>query len=401
MERKQYNTMILVLGALSAIGPFSIDMYLPGFPAIAAGLKTDIAHVGLSLTSYSVGISVGQLCWGPLIDRYGRKRPLMIGLSAYILAALGCACSPSVYFLITLRLFQALGGCVGIVGARAIVRDLFSGKEAARVLSTLVMVFGVSPIVAPTVGGFVAVTLGWRFIFLILAAIATFLLVTVVRYLGESKTPDSTISLHPKKVVFEYITLFREPVFVIYTCVGSVGVALFFAYLAGSPLVYMKLLGFTPTQFGWIYGANAVGLVIASQINRVWLRVRNSRQILLIVVSTQFFLTIALLAWSFLGRSNGIEIIGFISCLICCQGFIGPNAMALALQPFTRKAGTAVAFLGSTQQFSGALAAGLVSYFYDGTAKPMIWVMTGCTAIGLMVLAGRRYQKGSETYSKG
>jgi len=389
--------MILLLGSLSAIGPFSIDMYLPGFPAIAAGLKTDIGHVGLSLTSYFIGISVGQMLWGPLLDRYGRKKPLLIGLMMYILATLGCACSPSVHFLIVLRLFQALGSCVGIVGARAVVRDLFSGREAARVLSTLILIFGVSPVIAPTIGGFVATALGWRFIFLILAVIAGFVLVMALRYLDESKAADSAISLHPKKVAVDYVSLFKEPVFFTYICVSSLSMGVFFAYLAGSPLVYMKLNGFSATQFGWIYGANAVGLVIASQLNRVFLRVKGSAQILLAVITMQCCLALSLLIWSFLLPGKGIGILILLSGLICCHGLINPNSIALGLEPFARKAGFAAALMGSIQQLMGAVASGLVSYLYDGTARPMIGVMAGCSVLALTILTQRRHRGHGKT----
>lgn len=397
MDRKQYITIIFLLGALSAIGPFSTDMYLPAFLAIAKGLKTDIAHVGLSLTSYFIGISAGQILWGPLIDRYGRKKPLLIGLMVYILSAIGCACSPSAHFLITLRLFQAVGGCVGLVGARAVVRDLFSGKEAARVLSTIVLVFGVSPIIAPTVGGFVAVALGWRFIFLILAVIAAFVFVMVVKYLNESTAPDSAISLHPKSVILDYISLFREPVFLTYTCVASLSMGIFFAYISGSPLVFMELNGLSATQFGWVFGANAVGLIIASQLNRGFLRLRGSAQILLVIISVQFALTLGLLVWSFMFPGNGIGIIVFLSGIVFCQGFINPNSMALALDPFARKTGFAAALMGSMQQLIGAVASGLVSYLYDGTARPMIAVMTGCAVLALAILLRWHYRKTGKT----
>jgi DHA1 family bicyclomycin/chloramphenicol resistance-like MFS transporter len=397
MDRKQYITIIFLLGSLSAIGPFSTDMYLPAFLAIARGLKTDIAHVGLSLTSYFIGISAGQLVWGPLVDRYGRKKPLLTGLMIYIAAAIGCACSPSANFLIVLRLFQAVGGCVGIVGARAVVRDMFSGKEAARVLSTIVLVFGVSPIIAPTIGGFVAVAFGWRFIFLILTAIAAFVFAMVVKYLGESKAPDSDISLHPKRVVLDYISLFKEPVFLTYTCVASLSMGGFFAYISGSPLVFMKLNGLSATQFGWVFGANAVGLIIASQLNRGFLRLRGSAQILLVVISIQSTLALGLLAWSFAFPSNGTGVIVLLSGLVFCQGLINPNSMALALEPFARKTGFAAAFMGSMQQLIGAVASGLVSYLYDGTARPMIWVMTGCAVLALTILTRWHCRKTSKT----
>lgn len=388
MERKQYNATIWLLGSLAAIGPFSIDMYLPGFPAIAVDLSTDMAHVGLTLTSYFVGISVGQIAYGPLMDRFGRKKPLMLGLIVYIVAALGCALSPSVSVLITLRFFLALGGCVGMAGSRAVVRDLFSGREIARALSALVMVFGVAPIVAPTMGGLVVKTFGWRFIFVALAAIGVAVLVALSRFLRETKGEDTSISLHPKNVVVEYLRLFREPAFVTYAFVSAAAAGGFLAYISGSAFVYMKLFGFTETQFGWMYSANAVGLIAASQINRFWLRMLDSARILRIVAAIQFCLVAVLFALplnEFIGTAG---FIGLIFCYLFLFGFVNPNTMALALHPFTRNAGSASALIGCIQMVGGASASGLVSYLYNGTAMPMIWVMAGCTGVTLLVLGG-------------
>ncbi|OPX95082.1 MAG: Bicyclomycin resistance protein [Syntrophorhabdus sp. PtaB.Bin006] len=388
MERKQYNTIIWLLGSLAAIGPFSIDMYLPGFPAIAADLSTDMAHVGLTLTSYFVGISIGQIAYGPVMDRFGRKKPLMLGLLVYIVAALGCALSPSVSVLITLRFFLALGGCVGMAGSRAVVRDLFSGREIARALSALVMVFGVAPIIAPTIGGMVVKTFGWRYIFVVLAAIGAVVLVALSRFLRESKGADTSISLHPKKVVLEYLGLFREPAFVTYTLASAAAVGGFLAYISGSAYVYMKLFGFTATQFGWMYSANAVGLITASQINRLWLRRQDSARILRSVTVAQFCLVAVLFVLPLNGSIGITGFIGLVFCYLFLFGFVNPNSMALALHPFTRNAGSASALIGCIQMVAGASASGLVSYLYNGTAMPMIWVMAGCTGISLLVLSG-------------
>ena len=164
LNKNNFFTIVL-LGLLSAIGPFSIDMYLPGFPAIAADLHTTVAHVTLSLSSFFIGISFGQFLYGPLLDRFGRKKPLYFGLTAYLLASAGCALATSANALILLRLLQALGACVGIVASRAMVRDLFPVKDNAKIFSLLMLVVGVSPIIAPTLGGYIAATIGWQYIF--------------------------------------------------------------------------------------------------------------------------------------------------------------------------------------------------------------------------------------------
>jgi len=388
IDRKQYNRIIWVLGSLCAIGPFSIDMYLPGFPAMAADLATDIAHVGLSLTSYFVGIAIGQIAYGPLMDRFGRKKPLMLGLWVFIAAALGCAFARSISTLIVLRFFLALGGCVGMAGSRTVVRDLFSGIEVARVLSALVMVFGVSPIIAPTIGGLVVKGFGWRFIFIILAAIGAAVLVALVRLLKESRGADTSISLHPKSIILDYMGLFREPAFVVYTFAGAAAVAGFFAYISGSSLVYMELLGFSETQFGWMYGINAIGLIGGSQINRLWLKRQDSAGILLRVSAAQFLIIVALLVLPLHGVLGRFGLMSLLFGYLFFYGFVNANSMALALMPFTRNVGSASALMGSIQVVAGALTSWLVSSLHDGTALPMIRVMAGCAVISVVMLWG-------------
>ena len=214
IEKKPHGLIMFVLGALAAIGPFTPDMYLPGFPSIARTLHTDIPHVGFSLTSYFLGFFAGQLAFGPVLDRYGRKKPIVLSLILYILAALGCALAASIHQLIGLRMLLAVGGCVGMVGSRAVVRDLFSGSEIARSLSLLMMIYGVAPIIAPTMGGIVVTLLGWRFIFVSLALIALFVLVAVQCVLGETRGKDFSVSLRPASIVQEYVTVLKSREFV-------------------------------------------------------------------------------------------------------------------------------------------------------------------------------------------
>jgi DHA1 family bicyclomycin/chloramphenicol resistance-like MFS transporter len=211
MEHNKHTVLIVTLGALTAITPLSIDMYLPGFPAIARDLQADIAQVTLSLTSFFIGIAVGQLLLGPISDRYGRKKPLITGLALYVLASLGCMVAHSVHALIALRFVQALGGCAGMVTTRAMVRDLFSGSEIAKVFSMLMLVMGAAPIIAPTVGGLLTTTLGWRYIFFALTMISLSLLTVAVRFLPESRGTDPSVSLHPGRVIRDYISVVKEP----------------------------------------------------------------------------------------------------------------------------------------------------------------------------------------------
>ncbi|WP_242927440.1 multidrug effflux MFS transporter [Pontibacter vulgaris] len=389
MTRKQ-NIIILILGALAALGPFAIDMYLPGFPAIAKDLKTDISHVALSLTSYFIGISVGQLIYGPLVDRFGRKKPLIFGLSLFVLASIGCAFVPSVEWLIGLRLLLALGGCVGMVASRAVVRDVFPVSDIPKVFSMLMLVMGVAPIVAPTIGGFVTASLGWRYIFAVLTGIGFLVLMAVAFLLPESKGPDKTLSLKPKRVLGDFILVLKEPVFIVYVLAASTAQAGMFAYITGSPFVFMNIFGLSETQYGWVFGSNAFGFILGSQLNRLALRRRTSAQVTLRAGIVQFVAGMLLLLGNYFGFLGATGSLFLIFSYMFCLGFIGPNATALALAPFARNAGSASAIMGSIQMATGALASALVSTFHNNTSTPMMAVMAGATVISLSLLLGFR-----------
>jgi DHA1 family bicyclomycin/chloramphenicol resistance-like MFS transporter len=390
MEQKKHQVLLPILGLLIGITPFSIDMYLPGFPAIASDLHTEISQVTLSLTSFFIGVAVGQLFFGPISDRYGRKTPLLCGLSLYVIASIGCVFVHSVQALIALRVFQAVGGCAGMVISRAIVRDLFSGGEIARVFSLLMLVMGVAPILAPTFGGIVTTTLGWRYIFGALVLLGFSLLVISAQVLPETRQADPSLSLHPLRVLRDYLSVLREPRFATYALTGSIASAGLFAYISGSPFVFMKLFGVSEKHYGWVFGTNALGLVTASQINRVLLRRRTSEEIILRASTMQCTFGLLLIACT---RMHLIAFVGtflFIFGFMMMQGFVFPNASALAIEPFTRNAGSAAALLGGLQMTSGAIASALVSYLHNNTALPMAGVMATCGVISFSTLLSGR-----------
>ncbi|MBC5994998.1 multidrug effflux MFS transporter [Pontibacter cellulosilyticus] len=394
MDKKQQNVIILILGALAALGPFAIDMYLPGFPAIAKDLRTDISHVALSLTSYFIGISVGQLIYGPLVDRFGRKKPLLIGLSLFILAAIGCAFVPTVEWLIALRLLLALGGCVGMVASRAVVRDVFPVKDIPKVFSMLMLVMGVAPIIAPTVGGFVTAHLGWRYIFAVLSAIGLAVMLLIIFLLPESRGADPSMSLKPKRVLGEFLGVLRSPVFLTYAFAASTAQAGLFAYITGSPFVFMEIFGLSETHYGWVFGMNAFGFIAGSQFNNLMLRKRTSAQITLGAGAVQFVAGMLLLFGNYAGFLSASVSLILIFSYLFCLGVLSPNASALALAPFARNAGSASALMGSAQMAVGAIASAVISTFHNGTAMPMMGVMAGTTIISLSLLVGfKRYSE--------
>lgn len=385
-KRQNKFLIILMLGLLSAIGPFSIDMYLPGFQSIAADLNTSIDHIQLSLTSFFIGIASGQMIYGPLLDRFGRKKPLVIGLLIYISASIGCALTESADNLILLRFIQALGSCGGMVGARAMVRDFFPPTETAKIFSMLMLVIGVSPILAPTFGGFVIEQWGWHFIFIVLTFIGVSILLGVIFLLPESKKPDRNISLKPKPIITNFWSVFITPQFFVYSLVGGVSSSGLYAYLSGSPYVMMELYGLNEKQYGWVFGLIAIGLITTSQLNNFMLNYFKSENIAKYALMIQAIIGLGLLFSASTGILTLTGIIIFIFCFLACQGFVFPNSSALALNPFTNLAGSASALLGSIQLGIGAIASILVSILHNNTSIPMVSIMAACAVTSFLIL---------------
>jgi len=391
MHKRKRFLLILILGLLSAIGPFSIDMYLPSFPVIAENLHTTVDRVAYSLSSFFIGICVGQMLCGPLLDRFGRKKPLYIGLVLYILASIGCSMSSSVEVLIAFRFLQALGGCVGMVAPGAIVRDAFPVEENAKIFSLLVLILGVSPILAPTVGSYITTAFEWPILFIVLATIAAAVLLSVIFFLPETKAPDPTFSLRPKPIISGFSAALREPKFYTYALAGAIASAGLFAYLAGSPFVFMKLYNVNERQYGWIFSAIAVGLISSSQLNNLAMRKFTSAQIIRVVLLSQSVIGLVLVFGTFFGLLGLYSTIFIIFLFLSCQGFTFPNSAALAMAPFDKGAGSASALMGAFQMCAGAIASALVGLFFNGTALPMTAIMAFCSVFGFVVLtAGRR-----------
>jgi DHA1 family bicyclomycin/chloramphenicol resistance-like MFS transporter len=378
--------IILILGVLSAIGPFSIDMYLPGFPDIATDLHTTVAKVTLSLSSFFIGISVGQFLYGPLLDRFGRKKPLYLGICLYLAASAACAMARSVELLIILRLFQALGACACLVASRALVRDLFPVEQNARVFSQLMLVIAISPIIAPTLGGYLAAGLGWKYIFITLAFIAALILAAVHFALPEGRQPDKNMSLKPAPIISGFWNVFKEPQFYTYAFTGAIASSGLYAYIAGSPFVFMELFKVSERQYGWIFAVVALGLIGCSQLNSILLRTYKSQQIIKVALICQSVTAILLFTGSFMGWLGLFGSITFCFLFLCCQGCIFPNTSALSLALFGRNAGTASALLGGIQMSIGAFASALVSFLNNHTALPMTGVMACCALTALTVL---------------
>jgi DHA1 family bicyclomycin/chloramphenicol resistance-like MFS transporter len=382
-KRNKKLYLILILGFLTAIGPLSIDMYLPAFPDIARSLHTSVARVTLSLSSFFIGISVGQLLYGPMLERFGRKKPLYVGLAIYLLASIGCAFAASVNALIALRLLQALGGCVGMVASRAMVRDLFDVKENAKIFSTLMLVVAVSPIIAPTLGGYITAVLGWHYVFAMLIIIAITILAAIYFLLPETRKANPGFSLKPLPILKNYGGLIVHPQFYTYALTAAVSAAAIYAYIGGSPHVFMEIYKVNEKQYGWIFALIAMGLIGASQLNSVLLKNYTSEQIIKVALTCQTIIGAVMAVISFFGWGDLFITIFFIFIFLCCQGFVFPNASALSLAAFGHNAGSASALLGAVQMGIGAGTSALVSVLQSNTPLPMTGVMA-CCAIGAL-----------------
>jgi DHA1 family bicyclomycin/chloramphenicol resistance-like MFS transporter len=373
------------------MGAFSIDMYLPGFPDIARDLHTTVAHITLSITSFFIGISVGQMIYGPLLDKFGRKKPLVIGLIVYLFTSVACAFAPTADALIGIRFLQALGSCAGMVASRALVRDIFPVKENAKIFSLLMLVLALSPIIAPTLGGYVSAAFGWQTIFYILAGIAGITLLLTLFKLPEGRKPELTLSLKPKPIINGFLEVSKVPQFYTYAFAGAIASSGLYAYIAGSPFVFMEIYHVSEKQYGWIFAFVAMGLITASQINTLLLRKYSSEQIIKATLFCQCLTGIALVLGTWFHILGLFSTIFLIWVFLSTQGFAFPNSSALSLAPFTKNAGTASALMGAIQLGIGAISTALVSILNNGTAMPMAAVMCAC-AVGsfLVLIIGRR-----------
>lgn len=386
MTKQRYFFTVLILGALTALGPFSIDMYLPGFPAIAKTFHTTTAHVSLSLSSFFIGISVGQLLYGPLLDRFGRKNPLYMGLALYIIASIGCFFSTSIEMLILLRFIQAVGSCAAGVASMAMVRDVFPLEDNAKIFAFLILILGASPMIAPTVGGYVTAVWGWHLIFIILTFLAVGILIAVIFGLPESYKPDPSFSLKPKPIINNFLMVLKEPQFYTYAFTGAFAFAGLFVYVSGSPLVFMEVFKVSAKTYGWIFALLSIGFVGSSQVNNLLIKKFKSEQIILATLSIQVVVTALFLIGAINGWFGLAGTICMIFILLSCVGITNPNTSALSMAPFSKNAGTASALMGALQLGMGALASLSVSFFDSHSAAPMAAIMAGSTIVAFIIL---------------
>lgn len=383
--------IIFILGSLATISPFAIDMYLPAFPQIATGLGTSTARISLSISSYFAGLAAGQFCYGPLLDRFGRKRPLYAGLTLFAVASLLCTGARSSEWLIALRFLQALGGCAAQVASMAMVRDFFHAQETARIISLIILILGVSPLLAPSVGGFISVHLGWQAVFLVLGAVALLNLGLIFCFLPEGHPPDPGISLHPLPIIRNFAAVLKDPQFLTFTLAGSFAFSGLLVYVAGSPIIFMEVFHVQARTFGIIFASLAVGFIGSNQVNVLLLRKFTSQQIFWAALCVEcpaalLFLIGTHYGWFGLG---GTLVLLFVA--LSSLGLAFPNAAALALVPFDHNVGSAAAMLGFLQIGVSGLASASIGIFDSHSMLPVTVILATTSWIGLGIyLVGKR-----------
>lgn len=387
--------VIFILGLLATIDPFSIDFYLPAFSTIAKDIHTATNKISLSMTSYFIGLAIGQIMYGPLVDRFGRKHPLYIGLGLYIVASFACSQADTLQALIIFRFLQALAGSVAAVSALAMVRDFFPVAESARIFSVLMLVIGISPLAAPSLGGIITTWLGWQWVFIALIIIAVIIMLLVIFFLPVAERPDKSVSLKPAPIIKTFFGIITNTQFITYTLAGTFAFATLFIYVAGSPVIFLDIYKVTPRHFGLIFSLLSCGFIGSNQLNIMLLKKYTSQQIF----KTALFCQLAVAAVFLIGAANGWfgmwGVVGMFLCSLGCLGSINPNASALALAPFENNLGSASALMGFLQiGIAGTLSAfiGLVS-IKNITPVPALMLATSTVAVIIFLIGMARLKR--------
>jgi len=381
-----YLRHAVVLGLLAAIGPFAIDMYLPALPSISRDLGTTTALAQMTLMAFFIAFGVCQIVYGPVADMVGRKPPLYFGLSVFALGGIGCGLAPSVEWLIFFRFVQGIGAAAGMVIPRAIIRDLHTGIEATRLMSLVMLVFSVSPILAPLTGSGLIAAFSWRAVFVAVTVAALLGLVLLATLLPETRPSADRIRTGLASVLAGYGVLIRDLRFLGLTFIGGLGMASFFAFLANSSFVYIDRVGLTPTEYSVAFSVNAIGFIGASQFSaRLATRFGIGRVVMAAVTCYAIFALI-LFAMRIAGIDSLLVLMAMLFLAFACLGLVIPSTMVLALDQHGPIAGMASALGGTLQFLTGSLMIVISSAFFDGTSLPMVTTIAAC-ALGAFTLA--------------
>ena len=368
----------IVLGLLAAVGPFAIDMYLPALPSIATEFKASDAAVQGSLIAFFIAIAFGQIIYGPVSDSYGRRAPLYFGMVLYSIGAIGCSLAPSIEWLIVARFVQGIGACAGITIPRAIVRDLYTGADAAKLMSLIMLVFSAAPILAPLFGSMVIALSSWRVIFDLVALVGVLGVAITFFVLDETRPAEKRVPMNLASVARGYLELIRDRAYLGVVFVGGFGMAGLFSFLAGSSFVYIDHFGLTPTQFSLAFSVNAISFIGSAQSTSLLARlfglkrvVRGSATLFVLATGILFAATLA-------GLDNVYALIAMLLVSFGAMGPLGPATAVMALDSHGTRAGTASALLGTLQLFVGMAVVSITGMVSDGTVLPLVSAIFAC-----------------------
>nr|WP_306265406.1 multidrug effflux MFS transporter [Pararhizobium sp. IMCC3301] len=374
-----------ILGLLSAVGPFAIDMYLPALPNVAEDLGSPIAAAQMTLTAYFIAFGLAQLIYGPLADQVGRKPPLYIGLAVFILGSIGCTFAPSIGALVAFRFVQGMGAAVLMVVPRAIIRDMHTGAEATRLMALIMLVVSISPMLAPLAGSGVIYIGNWRAIFAVLGVAAVLSLLMTGFLLPETLAVEKRVAVNVRNLASGTALLLRDRGFIGLTFIGAFGLASFFVFIASASFVYTGQFGLSPTGFSIAFAINAIGFFAASQLAAPFAERFGMVRTISAAVAGFMVFSLLLVGLTLAGYGTLPVIVTFLFLANACLGLVIPTTMVLALEEHGEIAGLASSLGGTLQMVAGGLAVLVAGPFFDGTATPMVIAITICAIIAFLL----------------
>ncbi|MGR4863752.1 multidrug effflux MFS transporter [Caulobacter sp. LARHSG274] len=380
--------LVLMLGAMTAFAPMSIDMYLSSLPEIGRTLHAGADDTQATLAAFFAGMALGQFLYGPASDRFGRRPPLLLGIGIYVAASLACALAPTIQVLIAARFVQALGGCAGAVIARAVVRDRFNHTDTARVLSLMTLIMGLAPVLAPQLGGVIQFVGGWRGVFWTLVVFGLLIGLWVALALAESRSQATALQARSENPFRAYGALLGQRRLVGYGLAGALNGATLFTYISTAPALVMETYGHTPLVFNLIFAFNAVGIIGASQVNRLLLRRSTPDRVLVRASIASIIAAFLLVAAAWSGLGGQFTVLPLLFAALSSYGLMAGNTMAGALSVDPSRAGSTSALMGGASFAAGALASWAGGLLHDGTPRPVAAVMFVCLVGSSLAIFG-------------